>query len=58
MAALRQFLGESQKVFHLASDSEPIRLRAFAIYPYIGLDFGRGDVALLEPTTMLCTYSD
>lgn len=38
---------------------DPVYLRMVkAVPPYVGLDFGKGANAVLDPLTMICTYAD
>src|SRR5262249_44459029 len=59
-ARLNEELFEKQPVlFNLQGFPRAVRLRLMSTEsPFVGLDFGGGANAILEPTSMLCIYSD
>lgn len=45
--------------FKFKALDEPVQLRVMAnTPPYVGLDFGNGANAVLDPETMICVYAD
>jgi hypothetical protein len=55
----RKLFGGEPVTYSFRGLARPVRLRLMsAAPPYVGLDFGGGANAILEPVTMLCIYSD